>query len=49
MGYSEDGKAISLGEVPDKYIEKVMEEMAMAEDAKKTETAVSQGGLKNAG
>lgn len=49
MGYSEDGKAISLGEVPDEYIEKVMEEMAMAEDAKKTETAVSQGGLKNAG
>ena len=49
MGYSEDGKAISLGEVPDEYIEKVMEEMAMAEDAKKTETVVSQGGLKNAG
>ncbi len=49
MGYSEDGKAISLGEVPDEYIEKVMEEIKAEEGAKEAEIGVGQGGLKNAG
>ncbi len=41
IGYSEDGKAISLKEVPDEYIEKVMDEMKKREATKEVEAAVS--------
>ncbi|NBI91030.1 sugar transferase [Lachnospiraceae bacterium] len=41
IGYSEDGRAISLREVPDEYIEKVMDETEGRGTAKEVEVAAS--------
>lgn len=41
IGYSEDGRAISLKEVPDEYIEKIIDEMKNENATKEVEAAVS--------